>query len=587
MLNSFFKLKNFYAILAFLLFNFNCFGFDLRQTEQKLILAIGVSSGGTSIADNISKSVELYTDLKAEYQKTKNPEILLFIKFFQKGSEKQKIKNLLYIINEKGGNSKKLYAYANFGLASILASNNSLDNALQYNLEARKILKTTKIFKLEAIVNNQTGYLYYLLRDFKKAKYYFIKAQQISNTDDFLHITSLANIALCDFEMGNYLSSEKKYKGAISLIAKAKENSNQNYFAILKGDLGEVYAKLRKWNLAKENFWFEINYFKKVNINSPTIVQSIDQLLKIYQDEGNIAEINKLLVIIDNQLKHHTDLEIIIKYKRVLYDYHKINSNSSATDILADELIKLENDLNKKISETANNISNTFYSNKIELENKTFENESLLTKAEIKQKKVLIYSLVFFALILISSFIYVSKQRSTKLKNLSLINKQTSEIDNAKRTIVEKELKLKKEMVSNLSIFLNLKTETEKTFLKNIKDLKRKKDQDPENIFRELQTSVISLMNLDKANLEILSTIEQENTDLIEKIHVKFPILNKLECQLCSYFRLGLNSKEISSITNLTPGTIRVYKVKIKQKLNLTEEHNLNQHLQDQDDFRI
>jgi DNA-binding NarL/FixJ family response regulator len=172
-----------------------------------------------------------------------------------------------------------------------------------------------------------------------------------------------------------------------------------------------------------------------------------------------------------------------------------------------------------------------------------------------------------------------------KLKNIELINKQTREIDNAKRTIVEKELKLKKEMVSNLSIFLNLKSETEKAFLKNIKDLKRKKDQDPESIFRELQTSVISLMNLDKANLEILSTIEQENTDLIEEIHIKFPFLNKLECQLCSYFRLGLNSKEISSITNLTPGTIRVYKVKIKQKLNLNEDQNLNEFLQSQEEF--
>ena len=57
--------------------------------------------------------------------------------------------------------------------------------------------------------------------------------------------------------------------------------------------------------------------------------------------------------------------------------------------------------------------------------------------------------------------------------------------------------------------------------------------------------------------------------------------------KLCSYFRLGLNSKEISSIANLTSGTVRVYKVKIKQKLNLSEDQNLNLYLQEQDDFRI
>jgi DNA-binding CsgD family transcriptional regulator len=48
---------------------------------------------------------------------------------------------------------------------------------------------------------------------------------------------------------------------------------------------------------------------------------------------------------------------------------------------------------------------------------------------------------------------------------------------------------------------------------------------------------------------------------------------------MCSYFKLHLKSKEIAQIESITNGTVRVYKNKIKHKIGLDTEKNLNDYL--------
>jgi biopolymer transport protein ExbB/TolQ len=590
--NSFKNKLTLILISSFL--SLKVFGIDLKKYEDQLRLSMNLSVAGSQIEENDKKINEICYELNKEYKKNNNSDALMFLKFFETARKEnslnlnQKINNLLYIINKCDKKNVKLIAYANYGLSSLLIQNNSGEIALEYSNNVLNLLKVEPNLELKKLTYNQIGLIKLQMRDFQNAKINFFKAYNTDkNSTNFYLATALSNIAACEFETKNYKEAEKLFQKGINLLSNSKSEAEQKYLALLKGNLGSISKKMNKNEIAKENLWYEINFFCSRNLFLPFVNESFNDLLDIYLEEGNSSKINEIILIINKHGKNQTELNSIFDYKKLLLKYYKKIGNQYMSQIIAEEIIDLQEKIKEDVQNKTKKVNSTFYSNKIDFINSTFKNEEIIFSKELQQKKIINYSITIFTILLSFSLLYILKQRNLKLKNIELINKQTSEIDNAKRTIVEKELKLKKEMVSNLSIFLNLKTETEKAFLKNIKDLKRKKDQDPENIFRELQTSVISLMNLDKANLEILSTIDQENTDLIEKIHIKFPFLSKLECQLCSYFRLGLNSKEISSITNLTPGTIRVYKVKIKQKLNLNEEQNLNLYLQEQDDFRI
>lgn len=78
---------------------------------------------------------------------------------------------------------------------------------------------------------------------------------------------------------------------------------------------------------------------------------------------------------------------------------------------------------------------------------------------------------------------------------------------------------------------------------------------------------------------------DSQKSELIEierfrlKLITKHFNLTDSEIELCVFIVEGKNSIQISELTNLTPGTIRVYKNKLKTKLELNPNENLNNYL--------
>jgi tetratricopeptide (TPR) repeat protein len=582
------------SIIIALFLSLNVFGINLKKFEDQLRFTLTLSVSGVQIEENNKRIIEICKELTNEYKNKQNIDALMFLMFFEIARKEnglnlnQKINNLLYVINKCDKKNVKLIAFANYVLSSLLIENTSGEIALGYSKNVLNLLKKNPDLQLEKLTYNQIGLINFEMKEFQTAKSNFTKAYKIDkNSSNFFLATMLSNVSACEYQTKKYIETETAIKEVIKLLSNAKSDKEQKYLAFIKGNLGSLYKKMNQNEISKENLWYEINYYCSRKLFLPFLNESFNDLLDFYLKEENPKKLNELVSIINTHGKNQIELTAIFDYKKLLLKYYNKIGNQEKTSIISEEIIDLQEKLKEDDQDKIKKVNSTFYSNKIDFINSTFNNEEIILNTELHQKRIINYSIISFTILISFSLLYVLKQRNLKLKNIQLINHQTTEIENAKRVIVEKELKLKKEMVSNLSIFLNLKTETEKAFLKNFKDLKRKKNQDIESVFGELQSSVIKLMNIDNTHLNILATIENENAEIIEKINTKFPILNKLECQLCSYFRLGLNSKEISLIVNLTPGTVRVYKVKIKQKLNLSEDQNLNLYLQEQDEFLI
>ncbi len=55
--------------------------------------------------------------------------------------------------------------------------------------------------------------------------------------------------------------------------------------------------------------------------------------------------------------------------------------------------------------------------------------------------------------------------------------------------------------------------------------------------------------------------------------------LNSFEIKLCAYFRLGLNTKEISAIEEMDLNEVRLNKTVIRRKLNLNDSESLKDYL--------
>ena len=74
--------------------------------------------------------------------------------------------------------------------------------------------------------------------------------------------------------------------------------------------------------------------------------------------------------------------------------------------------------------------------------------------------------------------------------------------------------------------------------------------------------------NVDKVNHEFINVLAQ-----------KYPDLTTNEQQICALLRLQLSTKEIATIKNVEIDSVKTMRYRLRKKLNIDSETNLNQFL--------
>lgn len=70
---------------------------------------------------------------------------------------------------------------------------------------------------------------------------------------------------------------------------------------------------------------------------------------------------------------------------------------------------------------------------------------------------------------------------------------------------------------------------------------------------------------------------EQVHPSFFNSLARQFPQLNNNDLKWCAYIRIGLSNKEIASLMNIDPNGARVQKNRIKKRLQLSSEQNLDE----------
>lgn len=77
-----------------------------------------------------------------------------------------------------------------------------------------------------------------------------------------------------------------------------------------------------------------------------------------------------------------------------------------------------------------------------------------------------------------------------------------------------------------------------------------------------------------KSNFDIV------HQDFFKKLEQKYPKLTRKEKTLCAYLKMGLSSKEIASILNISARSVEVSRYRLRKKMELEQEENINIFLQ-------
>ncbi|MBO6185984.1 MAG: tetratricopeptide repeat protein [Chryseobacterium sp.] len=415
------------------------------------------------------------------------------------------------------------------------------------------------------------GRLFYNKEDYQNALVFFKKALNTYDKEkDLVYIASMHNnFGMCYDKMGKIDLAIKETNIGIQILTQQKEIDNKQKIFIyyMKGSLGEYYRELKKYDIA-EKLFLEKWKFSFKNGNNRMALYAARDILSIYDatdkrtDEDQIIESLKIL---EPKLEKVKDKIILTK---LIKDYYLRKDNYKDFKVISMKMGELNDEQDhlaqKELRKTVDAIDSYII--------KEINNE----KEDEKKKNVLLFFSLVLIIVIFIGFIIILRMR--KKKKESLIEKEKIILETSKE-ILEKDLQLQKEKVKNLHLNLNLRTETKKAFLENLKKIKKTKNIEPEEIIKDLQFKINNLIQLDKKNNELINESSLENKLFMDKLSARYPILTHQELKLCVYFKLNLSGKEISLLERFTVGSIRVYKAKIKSKIGLSKEENLNEFL--------
>jgi hypothetical protein len=180
----------------------------------------------------------------------------------------------------------------------------------------------------------------------------------------------------------------------------------------------------------------------------------------------------------------------------------------------------------------------------------------------------------------------------SQLKQQLELNRVTVEQESYKRELAEinlkneqlekeyfsQQLELKKRDVTDYALAYSQRKKILDEVLNKLKDIK--KSEDPVQQLQELGKTLKKQLQGD-AYMEIdPGRIEQVNHEFFEKLENVCPDLTPGEKDLTGLIRLNFSSKEISSLRNISPASVRISKFRLKKKLGLSPELDLTEFIQ-------
>ncbi|WP_272149198.1 7TM diverse intracellular signaling domain-containing protein [Tenacibaculum aiptasiae] len=189
-------------------------------------------------------------------------------------------------------------------------------------------------------------------------------------------------------------------------------------------------------------------------------------------------------------------------------------------------------------------------------------NDLLNAMMLIQTKFLITYSFLAFVF-----FQVIINKKIQKKRELDLINLSNS--------VEELSVKIdkKQEEISELKSESYKQIRSKEILVENLKKLASKDESiSIQNIIIDIKSELLENAQL----VKIKSELEVINDNFFERLNDKHPSLTKTDLEICSMIRMGLKRKEIASIRNTSLEAVKSSRFRLKKKLNLSKEEDLD-----------
>lgn len=517
------------------------------------------------------KFQRLYSREQKKYKETGDVKYQLSSKFVKMFSLHQSPVKQLPVIYEllklNNGKYACISTVGNLGLA-IYFEENSPD--LSYDFLNEAIKSDAAMGKKELPhLYHARGRWYFKKKQYVQAINYFKKARDIYiKNNNLLYVSSMHNnFGLCYYEMGKIDQAVIEGRKSVAILENKKGKSKEEdfYLHFFKGQLGKYLILIEDYKNAEKLLLEEWEFCKNNPLHYYDAIVTCQQLLNLYEKTGEIYKMDpfiSFLLNIEPRLKE-TSQKIMVCNLAENY-YLRIN-DAQNVKIMSKELLRLNEIHDKETTRNLSVISDQLNNYTIKNINQKYDYKM----ASQKRNNWLLLISSSVAVIILSMVVIIFRNRNKKEKELAQKEKQI--FDNNKK-IMEQDIELQKNKIRTLYLNLNLKVETEKVFLENLRKIKRAKQMNAEEVLKELSFKINNLIQINSGINDLIDESSEENRFFLEQMSTRFPFLTTQEKKFCVYFKLNLSSKEISLLEGITEGTVRVYKTRIKSKMGIDKD---------------
>ncbi|WBV51997.1 tetratricopeptide repeat protein [Chryseobacterium gambrini] len=562
--------------LSFFILFFSIFCFSQEEYLQKLKKRIEYN------IDNKTQLQKIADLEKNKFEKTKDSLYFMSYKyallFTFDQDKKDRISHFLTLMELWKANNNKysiVITDVNFSLALHFENYSSNLSFYYLNQSIENELKVKNSKSLPHLYHVK-GRLYYNEKKYDKANEYFTKALKLYTPDQYLYISSMYNnFGLVYIKKDESNNAIQEFKKALEILTKKKNMTHQEhlFFLHISENLAEAYIKNGNRNEAQALLENLFNQNKNREDLVRDLVIICKDLYGVYKSDQNTGKMNVIIDYLKNSEKKSPDFDTRLLISETLTDYYFNLKNYNEAKVYHFKTLQIKDEMIADNKEMMGYLNEALNKTIIKSINQKYDNE-------IHSQKVQRSWIILIGIIIISFLTYFFISTFKKRKIEKEMNAQQKTISDQKELILQQNLKLQEEKIRNLHLNLNIKQETAKAFLEKIKKARKSNLNNPESILKELYFDLNNLINIDKRNIDFTEQNSVENQNFIKKLSEQYPLLSEQELQLCVYFRLNLSAKEISMLEKITDGSVRVYKSKIKSKMNIPKEKSIEESLQ-------
>ncbi len=523
-------------------------------------------------------------------------------------------------VPKKGLVSTQSFAYNIMSLAYKHLGNNN--KALEYAKKSYKIRKTTTDTVNIAGSLDNIAHIYSEMGQYEKALEYSFKALDLfTATGDSLETAkAYAGIANLYLDMDNYDKGLNNFLMADTFLNAYK---NTLTYADVQFNVGTILLKKKRYDEAMNRFNNSLKLYEKREIQGG-IAEAYHNIGLCYSGKqdyraalfymhkaGHIFSILKSIKktiginislgkVFMEKGSYDSSEFYLQKAKKLSFKLNQIMEIKKSMKLLADLYQKMNRsealDYYKQYISIRDSIEGASVKMKmaeLEIKYETSKKEKKILKLELIEKtqriknQRLLFLLAFVVLLFIVGGIFIFFKRknerqvlvhqniiSEKNKTLALMKLEQTEL---KTQHLEKELNYKIKQLTTHSLNMMQRSE----LLQEINNLLEKamnfEGAEKTKNLLSLKIKIEHLLQSDKDWKLFKMYFENINKSFFSNLLKHYPNLTENEIRLSALIKIGLTVKETASILNVSPQSVKNARYRLKQKLKLFKDQDLNQ----------